>query len=114
MQRTRTQLIVATLLLLGCAIAEIDLPQKAWHVSPSSDPRSSTSYPYVAWNLIERIRPGMSEAEVEGLIGQPLQFYHHPINAIVYSRTPRGKNIEVALKRGADGTIEDLSYKLWQ
>ena len=43
------------------------------------------------------------------MIGIPLQYYHHPINAILYSRSPDGRDVEVALKRGPTEIIEAIT-----
>jgi hypothetical protein len=86
--------------------------QQAWHVSPSNDPRSSTVYFQVDWAAMQKVKIGMPEKEVEAILGMRLQFYHHPGNAIVFSKTPEGKAVEIALKRGDSGTIEGISYKL--
>jgi len=106
---------MATLLfsLAGVAYASdhAPLPQRAWHTSTSGDPRSSTIYPVIEWKIVESLRIGMPQAQAEALIGLPLQFYHHPVNAIVYSKTAQGRMVEVALKRAADGSIEDISFK---
>jgi NifU-like protein involved in Fe-S cluster formation len=52
----------------------------------------------------------MEAAEAKRLVFD-LQSYHHPVNAIVYSKY-LGQDIEVALKMSADGqTVEDISYK---
>ncbi|MEO7917936.1 MAG: hypothetical protein ABIT01_00610, partial [Thermoanaerobaculia bacterium] len=102
--------LFAVIVLAGCTGAPA-LPLKAWHVSPSGDPRVSTSYAVIPWGLVLRIRPGMTEAEVVALTGQRLQYYHHPVNAIFFSRTPEGISVEIALKRSPSGVIEDLSFK---
>ena len=71
---------------------------------------SSTSYPFVPWSVVQALHPGMEAVEAKRLVFD-LQSYHHPVNAIVYSRY-LGQNIEVALKMSADGQIvEDVSYK---
>jgi hypothetical protein len=88
------------------------LPLKAWHTAPDPNPASSTAYPFIPWIDVLRIRVGMSEAEVEKLTGHPLQFYHHPVNAILFSTTPDARSIEIALKRAPDGSVEDISYRL--
>ncbi len=88
------------------------LPLKAWHTSPDPNPASSTAYPFIPWIDVLRIRVGMSESEVEKLTGRPLQYYHNPVNAILFSTTPDGESIEVALKRSPEGAVEDISYKL--
>jgi hypothetical protein len=88
------------------------LPLKAWHVSPDPSPMSSTAYPFVSWLDVLRIKVGMPEPEVVKIVGQRLQYYHHPVNAILFSRTPEGQPVEVALKRSPEGAVEDISYKL--
>jgi hypothetical protein len=88
------------------------LPLKAWHTSPDPNPASSTAYPFIPWLDVLKIRVGMSEAEVEKLTGHHLQYYHHPVNAILFSSTPEAKSVEVALKRSPEGAVEDISYKL--
>ena len=69
------------------------------------------AYPVVAWDAVQRIRPGINEAEATAILGWPLESYHHPVNAIVYTRAPDGVNYEVALKLSPDRRIEELSYK---
>jgi hypothetical protein len=103
-------LIAALMLAVALPANAHQLParsQQAWHVSPSSDPRSSTVYFQVDWAVMEKVKIGMPEKEVEAILGMRLQFYHHPVNAIVFSRTPEGIAVEIALKRGDSGTIED-------
>jgi len=102
--------IFAAVLWLGCAFAAIELSPKTWHVSPDSDPRSSTAHRFVPWNTVQKIRAGMSESEVEALIGSRLQYYHHPANAILYSFAADFE-VEVALKLSPTHSIEDISYK---
>lgn len=86
---------------------------KAWHISPSGDPRSSTIYPFVSWDVIQRIEVGMNENELETLI-RDVQIFHHPINAIVYTRDPGGIEYEVAIKLSGDSIVEQLSFKRHQ
>jgi hypothetical protein len=57
---------------------------------------------------VEKVKIDMSAKEAEA----SLQFYDHPVNAIVFSTTPEGKDIEIALKRGPSGMIAGISYKL--
>lgn len=97
--------------LIGCA-TQGGQAYKSWHQSPTDDPRSSTLYPLVPWDVLAQIKVGMSESQVAALIGSRPQYFHHPINAIVFSRTPEGRDVEVALKRSSNGAVEDLSYKL--
>src|SRR4051812_45683579 len=92
-----------SLALLACASAEqpavsVHPPAKPWHVSPSSDPRSSMVYPVVDWERVRRVRVGMCELEAERALGAPLQSYHHPINAIVFTTHPRYGRMEVAFR----------------
>jgi hypothetical protein len=83
---------------------------KPWHTSPSSDPQSSTIYPFVSWSVVQQLHPGMSAADAKRLVFD-LQSYNHPANAIVYS-THGGQIIEVAVKLSSDGErVEDISYK---
>ena len=100
------------ILLVGCAAHRLE--RKSWHVSAGwhASEISSTLYPAVEWDVILKLRPGMSAKEAKDLIGM-LQSYHHPVNAIVFSRNPRdGKQYEVALKLSKDKTIiEDISFK---
>lgn len=84
--------------------------KKSWHVSPSINPRSSTIYPYVDWSVIESLHLGMSAENAAKLV-HDLQYYHHPINAIVFSEY-KGIKYEVALKLSKDkNVIVDISYK---
>lgn len=82
---------------------------KEWHVSPSKDPRSSTIYPFVLWEIVREIRIGMNGNELKVLIND-VQNYHHPINAIVFTKDPNGIEYEVAIKLSKDLSVEDLSF----
>jgi hypothetical protein len=99
---------------LGCTCApdpmEPDLAPRAWHRSPSADPRSSTAYPRIDWAKVERLRPGMSGARAEEILGHRFETYHHPENAILYSTTPAGRPVEVAIRNPADGSVAELSF----
>lgn len=87
-----------------------DLSVKPWHTSPNANRYSSTVYPAFAWEVITQLSIGMTTDDAEKLVG-PLQFYHHPINAVVYS-TNDGKLYEIALKLSDDKkTITDASFK---
>lgn len=104
-------------ILLGIAIAFLpgcqnpELCTKDWHTSPERNVMSSTIYLFAEWSAVQRLHPGMSTEDAERLIG-PLQTYHHPVNAIVYS-VHDGRTYEVALKISKDRkTVEDISYKL--
>jgi hypothetical protein len=104
------------LALLACASAEqqavpVHQAPKPWHVSPSSDPRSSMVYPVVDWERVRRVRVGMCESEAERVLGARLQSYHHPINAIVFTTHPQYGRMEVAFRLSARRCITDVSYK---
>jgi hypothetical protein len=99
---------------LGCSCAPVpvepDLTPRAWHHSPSADPRSSTAYARVDWARVERLQPGMSRARAEEHLGRPFETYHHPENAILYSTTPAGTAVEVAVRLAPDGSVVELSF----
>src|SRR5438132_627494 len=107
--------LLATLFALGCTGTprpRAALVTKAWHASPETNPMSSTAYRYAPWTTIESLRAGMSSTEATALIG-PLQWYHHPVNAIVYLHDPSGQDVEVALRLSDDkSTILELSFKV--
>ena len=83
---------------------------KECHVSPSNDPRSSTIYPFVSWDVVQKIKIGMNETDLKTLI-HDVQNYHHPINAIIFTKDPIGTRYEVAIKLSKNKIIEDLSFK---
>jgi hypothetical protein len=128
-QRRAAALLVLALSLAACTnrgatppgaattsqrAAILALETKPWHVSAGwhDSDLSSTTYPEVAWSVVEQLRPGMSAARARELLGD-LQSYHHPVNAIAFARNPNeGWRYEIALKLSPDGTrIEDLSFK---
>ena len=103
--------------LLACASAgqpavPVHQAPKPWHVSPSSDPRSSMLYPVVDWERVRRVRVGMCESEAERVLGARLQSYHHPVNAIVFTTHPRYGRMEVAFRLSVDRCITDVSDKV--
>lgn len=105
---------VMLFLFLESAYASDDmrLIQKPWHTSPSASPRSSTLYPAVTWDVAKQLKIGMTQKQAEKVIGASLQYYHHPINAILFVMEDKNLGeMEVALKRAADGSIEDISYR---
>ena len=102
--------------LLACASAghpdvPIHQPPKRWHISPSSGARSSTLYPMVDWERVRLVRVGMCESEAERVLGARLQYYHHPVNAIVFTTHPQYGRMEVAFRLSAQKCITDVSYK---
>ncbi len=105
-----TFLCIAFLFLTGCSDSPT-FDEKDWHVSPSGDPRSSTLYPFVEWDIVQQVKDGMCQAEAEDALGASFQFYHHPVNAIVFSEHPTGRDLEVAFKLSSEQCIEDISYK---
>lgn len=86
-------------------------PPKPWHVSPSTDPRSSTVYPVVDWERVRTVRVGMCESEAGRALGASLQYYHHAANAIVFTTHPQLGRMEVAFRLSADKCVTDVSYK---
>jgi hypothetical protein len=68
-------------------------------------------YPVIDWERVRRVRVGMCESEAEQVLGAPLQYYHHPVNAIVFTTDPRYGPTEVAFRLSADRCITDVSYK---
>ena len=94
--------------LAGCTSPRLDT--KPWHTSPSADPRSSQLYFVAQWSAVQKLGPGMSAEQAEALVDD-LQWYAHPVNAIVFTEY-RGREYEVALKLSKDKkTIEGISYK---
>jgi hypothetical protein len=53
----------------------------------------------------------MCQPEAERVLGAPLQYYNHPVNAIVYTTHPRYGRLEVAFRLSARKCIIDISYK---
>jgi hypothetical protein len=107
---------VPSLALLACAslaqpAAPVHEPPKPWHVSPSPDPRSSTVYPVVDWERVRSVRIGMCESDAERALGARLQYYHHAVNAIVFTNHPQYGRMEVAFRLSVDKCITDVSYK---
>lgn len=107
---------VPFLALLACTSAgqpsvPVHQPPKPWHISPASDPGSSTVYPVVDRERVRRVRVGMCESEAEHVLGARLQYYHHPVNAIVFTTDPQRGRVEVAFRLSAHKCIMDVSYK---
>ena len=108
--------VVSAIALLACAsagppAAPVHQTPKPWHVSPSSDPRSSMLYPVVDWERVRRVRVGMCASEAERVLGTRLQSYHHPINAIVFTTHPQYGGLDVAFRLSEQKCITDVSYK---
>jgi hypothetical protein len=103
------------IVVLACAsvgqIVPVRQGPKAWHTSPSADPRASTFYPVVDWERVSRVQVGMCEAEAEHVLGARLQAYQHPVNAIVFTTHPQYGRMEVAFRLSARKCITDVSYK---
>jgi hypothetical protein len=55
----------------------------------------------------------MCEAETERVLGARLQYYDHPVNAIVYTTHPQFGRMEVAFRLSAQKCVTDVSYKEW-
>lgn len=97
---------IVTACLVGCTTSR--LASKPWHTSPSRDHRMSTAYPFAEWTVIQKLTPGMPATKAKEFL-HDLQSYHHPINAIVFTKH-KGQEYEVALKLSKDKTIiEDIS-----
>lgn len=80
---------------------------KEWHKSPNRSPLSSTLYPYVEWNKAMHIKFGLTEKNAEF----DFQYYHHPVNAIIFTKSPENENYEIALKLSEDKTeVIDISF----
>jgi len=104
----RTIVFLGIVCLFGCTNAS--LPTKNWHTSPTRNPLSSTVYPWVEWSVVQQLHVGMSADEARLLV-RDLQWYHHPVNAIIFT-SRKGRSCEVALKLSKDKkVIEDISYK---
>ena len=104
---------IASLLCVSCTantLSQHKIVFKKWHTSPTTNPRSSTIYPVVSWDTIQKIKIGMNKSELQKII-HDVQNYHHPINAIVFTENPNGVKYEVAIKLSKEGIIEDLSFK---
>jgi len=65
----------------------------------------------VDWERVRLVRVGMCESEAERVLGARLQYYHHPVNAIVFTTHPQYGRIEVAFRLSAQKCITDVSYK---
>jgi hypothetical protein len=102
--------VVSGLVLLAGAGCAPGVTSKSWHTSPGpSDIQDA--YPDVQWDVVQQVRPGMRADDAVRLVRE-LQWYRHPINAIVYSHH-FGHVYEVALRLSEDKkTITDISYKL--
>ena len=71
---------------------------------------SADLYGFAEWHVARKLHVGMSMPDAKELVGI-LQSYHHPVNAIVFTKH-RGQDYEVALKLSKDKkSIEDISYK---
>ena len=57
------------------------------------------------------MRVGMCAPDAERVLGAPLQYYHHPVNAIVFTIHPQYGRMEVAFRLSAQRCITDVSYK---
>jgi hypothetical protein len=80
---------------------------KQWHKSANRSPLSSTIYPYVQWNKVMNIKLGLTEKNAEF----DFQYYHHPVNAIIFTKSPKNENYEIALKLSKDKTeVIDISF----
>ena len=80
---------------------------KEWHKSPKRSPLSSTLYPYVEWNEAMNIKLGLTEKNAKF----DFQYYHHPVNAIVFTKSPENENYEIALKLSEDkNEVVDISF----
>lgn len=100
------------MLCISCSsrpLSQHAITLKEWHVSPSKDERSSTIYPLVSWEVVQKIEIGMNTFDLKNLI-HDVQNYHHPINAIVFTEDPTGTRYEVAIKLSKEGIVEDLSF----
>lgn len=80
---------------------------KEWHKSPNRSPLSSTIYPFVEWKEAVKIKIGLTEKNAKF----DFQYYHHPINAIVFTKSPQNENYEIALKLSEDkNEVTDISF----
>ncbi len=80
---------------------------KEWHKSPNRSPLFSTIYPHVEWNEIKKIKLGLTKKNAEF----DFQYYHHPVNAIIFTKSPENENYEIALKLSDDKTkVIDISF----
>ena len=80
---------------------------KEWHKSADRSPLSSTIYPYVEWNTAMNIKNGLTEKNAEF----DFQYYHHPVNAIIFTKSPQNENYEIALKLSEDkNEVTDISF----
>ncbi|MGB1040982.1 MAG: hypothetical protein ACPGVD_08920, partial [Flavobacteriales bacterium] len=66
-----------------------------------------TLYPYIEWEDVLELKIGLTEEKA----GFDFQYYHHPINAIVFSESPQNESFEIALKLSDDkNEIIDISF----
>lgn len=80
---------------------------KEWHKSANRSPLSSTMYPYVEWKDAMNIKLELTDKNAKF----DFQYYHHPVNAIIFTKSPENENYEIALKLSEDKTeVIDLSF----
>ncbi|WP_272024126.1 hypothetical protein [Olleya namhaensis] len=80
---------------------------KEWHKSPNRSPLSSTLYPHVEWNDAMNIKLGLTKKKAKF----DFQYYHHPVNAIIFTKSPENEKYEIALKLSDDKTeVTDISF----
>lgn len=83
------------------------IEHKEWHISPDRSPMSSILYPFIEWKDAMEIKIGLTEKNAEF----DFQYYHHPINAIVFTKSPKNENYEIALKLSKNKKeVTDISF----
>ncbi len=86
---------------------ESQFEYKKWHESPNRSPLSSTVYPFVKWENVVNIKKGLTQENA----GFVFQYYHHSVNAIIFTKSPQNEDYEIALKLSEDkNKIIDISY----
>ena len=95
-------------LIINCnRNSEQKLEYKEWHKSPNRNPLSSTTYPFIEWKDAMNINIGLTEKKAKF----EFQSYHHPENAIIFTKSPQDENYEIALKLSEDKKeVIEISY----
>lgn len=104
-----TLLMVA--LLTACATNSRDvLPYKEWHETPPMRSAEAAAIPKVSWEKSQRLYIGMTEENIERVLGISLTHAHYRGNILIWSKTRGGIPVEIAL-RMEDHIITDISYR---
>ncbi|MAN28322.1 MULTISPECIES: hypothetical protein [Mesonia] len=108
MNRIIALLLTISFLTISCnESSDSKFEYKEWHKSPTRSPLSSTVYPFVEWEKAMEIKIGLTEKNADF----DFQYYHHPVNAIVFTKSPQNENYEIALKLSEDkNEVTDISF----